>query len=105
MWGNASGTELQLEAGSSPGVVKELTTNKPTDLGCLARRNESLQNQTSSETLAFSFGIAFLPPRSGILIQLLAIIEGEDRKELQTNFSQNEVKMKGESFAGLSDYC
>lgn len=95
----ASGTELQL-------VVKELTTNKPTDLGCLAQRNISLQNQTSSETLAFSFGIAFLPLRSCILItQQLTIIEGEGGKELQTNFSQYEVKMKGESFAGLNGYC
>lgn len=87
----AIGTELQLVPGSSPEVVKELTTNKPADLGCLAQRNESLQTQKSAAALAFSFGIAFLPPRSGIsIIQQLTIIEGEDRKELQTNFSQHE---------------
>lgn len=64
----AIGTELQLVPGSSPEVVKELTTNKPADLGCLAQRNESLQTQKSAAALAFSFGIAFLPPRSGISI-------------------------------------
>lgn len=84
----ASGIKL-LMAGSSPEIAEEFlcddrknkqqqqttgknpnnSKNKPTaDLRCLEQRYEGLQSQTSSATLGMSFEIAFLPPKSGILL-------------------------------------
>lgn len=55
----AIGTELQLVPGSSPEVVKELTTNKPADLGCLAQRNESANPKKRSSTCIFFWNCFF----------------------------------------------
>lgn len=56
-------------------------------------RREGLQKQTRSATLELSYGIAFLPPKSGILlIEWLTIIGkgGGIGKNYKTNFSQYE---------------